>query len=467
MPESQYYLTVHCHYYQPPRGNPFNGGPLVEPNADPFSSWNARITAECYQPNGAIGNYKYLSFNVGETLAGWLAQNAPETYHAFTQADQAHVQLYGVGNAVAQPVDHTVLPLSRLDDKVTQVKWGKALFAHRFGRPPTGMWLPEMAVDYETLEVLANHGIEWTILAERQVQGKPPGAGPFWINLPGGKRIKVFIRDEYLSNEIAFSLGHFGGAGRWARQVLVPRKRDAGALTLIATDGETFGHHWPGEEQFLHWLLTYEAKAAGYEVISLERYASIVTPTATVQLRENTAWNCTHGLARWATGCGCTPANSAWKGALRRALDNLRFELDGIYLEMVKSINASLNPFALRDAYINVVLGNCADDEFLKSEGVKGSKADLKRLTHLVQAQFYRQRMYSSSTFFFSELTDLTTQYGLANAVYAIKLTRDATGRDLGNLFRRDLSIAVGPERETGESLTGADLFDQLMTQMV
>src|SRR5690606_18164404 len=156
----------------------------------------------------------------------------------------------------------------------------------------------------------------------------------------------------------------FGGAGRWAREVLLPRRRSSGGLTLIATDGETFGHHWPGEEQFLYWLLKYEAEAAGYNVVTLGQYAHVTEPKATVALNENTAWSCSHGVARWATGCDCTVGSSNWKGGLRRSMDNLRHELDAIYRDYVRR-TAEVDPIALRDAYIDVVLGRVPASGFL------------------------------------------------------------------------------------------------------
>jgi hypothetical protein len=312
--------------------------------------------------------------------------------------------------------------------------------------------------------VLAEQGVEWTVLSERQVEGKPTGCGPFWVPIPGGKRIKAFVRDEALSNGIAFSLGHFGGAGRWAREVLVPRKRQAGALTLIATDGETFGHHWPGEEHFLHWLLSYEALAAGYAVTTLGRYAREVEPREAVTLKENTAWSCMHGLARWATGCACTPGDSTWKGALRRALDNLRFELDGVYLEEIEGLEG-VDPIALRDAYIRVVLGITPAEEFLHEQEIDLPVQQARRVNTLVEAQYYRQKMYASCAFFFPDLDALTTHYGIANAAYAIKLTHDATGHDLSPSFRDDLSIATGQSRDMGKPITGAEIFDRLIAE--
>jgi alpha-amylase/alpha-mannosidase (GH57 family) len=460
MPNTQK-LCVHCHYYQPPRGNPFSGEPLVEPDAAPARNWNERITAECYEPNAKIGNFEEISFNIGETLMGWLAENCPSTYQLILQADDMNVAQHQSGNAIAQPMHHTILPLDRREDKVTQVLWGKTAFAHRFGRQTIGMWLPEMAVDIETLEVLVQQGIEWVLLSEGQVEDKPPGAGPFWICLPGGKRIKVFIRDEKLSNDMAFCLGNFGGAGRWAHEVLIPYKRDAGPLTLVATDGETFGHHWLGEEQFLHWLLTYEAGAAGYEVVTLSRYAQMVEPQDEVLVRENTAWSCSHGLGRWATGCGCTPGDSFWKGAVRRAMDSLRVEIDELYRQEIGRIDG-VDPIALRDAYIKVVLGSIPRQRFLLEEEVDVRGEDAERLLKLLEAQFYRQRMYASCTYFFPLLESHTTRYGIANAAYAIKLTHDATSVDLSPNYRQDLSVAVGEEEDTGKPIRGDQIFDEL-----
>lgn len=459
------YLCVHCHYYQPPRGNPFSKETLVEPDAEPFKNWNERITAECYKPNADAGNFGLVSFNLGETLAAWLAENAPDTYQKILQSDARNIERGRVGNAVAQPVHHTILPLSSREDKVTQVKWGKVAFEHRFGRAPMGMWLPEMAVDFETLEVLAEQGIQWSILSESQVIDKPAGAGPFWVKLPSGGRFKVFVRDEHLSNDMAFNLGRFGGAGRWAREVLIPRRRDAGALTLIATDGETFGHHWQGEDQFLHWLLDYEALAAGYQVTTLSRYAEQNEPEAEIGLRENTSWSCQHGLARWATGCECTPGDSYWKGAVRRAMDNLHFAIDGIYFDAIKKLDG-VPALDLRDAYIDVILGKTPDKGFLKSQGVSLTGSGGAQLLKLVEAQYYRQCMYASCVYFFPMLGSYSTRYGVANAVYAIRLVKEATGVDLGPQFRKELAIAVGQEAQTGARVTGSDLFDEVANSL-
>ena len=165
-------VAIHGHFYQPPRENPFTGEVPVERGAEPYHDYNEKITAESYRPNAFAGNLDRISFNIGPTLIGWLDRHDHETYRRIQEADRVHRQTYGVGNAIAQPVHHTILPLTRRRDKITQIKWGIASFIHRFGRQPRGMWLPEMAVDLVTLEILSRRGLSFTILERRAGAGR-------------------------------------------------------------------------------------------------------------------------------------------------------------------------------------------------------------------------------------------------------------------------------------------------------
>lgn len=462
----QNFMAVHCHYYQPPRGNPLSGEMLIEPSAAPYDNWNERITAECYEPNVRLGNVNDISFNVGESLASWLEQYSQTTYSGFIEADKYNVSTKSVGNGIAQPMHHTILPLSRLEDSTTQVKWGKQVFSHRFGRQSKGMWLPEMAVSLQTLHILREQGIEWTILTESQVLDKPAGGGPFWVDLGDDRRIKVFVRDEHLSNQLAFNLGHLGGAGRWARNVLSPYRQHTGELTVIASDGETFGHHWQGEEHFLHWLLSYEARAAGYQVVTLAEYIEANEPTDTIRIKEDTAWSSSYGLARWATGSPDTPGDSSWKGAVRRAMDNLRSEIDSIYQAEAKRVDAAIEPIDLRDAYVRVVLDDIPEEDFLKSQEVEVDKTDDgQRLLKLIEAQYYRQRMYASCAFFFSDLDDLSTRYGIASAAKALDLVKEATDTDLEPEFKADLRIATGVDKE-GNTYNASEILEEVLAEI-
>ncbi len=457
MPE--HYFCLHTSLYQPPRGNPFADDEVGdEPGADPFRNLNEKANAVCYTPNAELGNFDLVSFNLGSTLARWLEQNAPETYQRILAADRANVEQWGVGNAIAQPVHHTILPLCPTRDEVLQVRWGLMSFEHRFGHAAEGMWLPEMAVDLETLQVLYDNGVKFTVLSQAQVRGATEGAGPYWVNLPSGGRLAVYVRDDYHSVQLAFGLRTLGGAGRWARGTLAPLKKSYGRMFLLALDGETFGYHHPGEEHFLHWLAVYEAGAIGYEVTTLTRDLREHPPEKEVEINEYTAWSCPHGLARWSTGCECTSGDTRWKGALRRAFDNLANRLDDAYQDFARELG--LDPWPLREQYFRVRLGQMSEGLLLREAQLNWLSAKQSNaLVGLLLSQFFRQRMYVSSTFFVEDLDQLEPRYGIANAVRAMLLVTQATGVDFSAAFRRDLALAASNR----SSKNGAQVLDEVM----
>jgi hypothetical protein len=362
-----------------------------------------------------------------------------------------------VSNGLAQPVHHTILPLARRRDKICQVRWGVASFVHRFGHRPDGMWLPEMAVDVQTLEILAAEGIRFTILSDEQVMGNlDAGAGPYRIWLPSGAEIAIFVRDRHLSNALSFTMPDPAHVDGWVEEHLGWRCR-RGGLVLIATDGETFGHHHRQGVAVLSGILD-AATRRGHTLITLGHYLREHPPQTEVEVVEDTAWSCSHRLNRWIVGCGCTQGDGRWKGALRRALDNFAGDLDHIYVHETQGLG--LDPWRLRDDYIAVVLGQVDGEGFLTGNGLSRLQDDdRERLLWLLEAQFYRQRMYTSCTFFFDDLDRHEPRYAIANAVRALALSRYATGDDLADSLRRDLRVAVS--QQTGR--TGADIFDELV----
>lgn len=455
------YFCVHCHFYQPPRGDPFVVDSLgPEPGAEPYRNFSEKAADVCYRPNAELGNFELVSFDVGPTLLRWMQEVEPDTYSAILAADRAHVEHWAVGNALALPQHHTILPLARRRDKHTQIAWGLASFVHRFGRPAEGMWLPEMAVDLETLDTLAARGVQFTILSGEQVIGAEQGGGPYWVKLDAGRRIAVFVRDDVLSNQIAFELPTLGGAGRWARGTVGPHKKSGHRLTLVATDGETFGHHHRGEEHFLHWLLAYEAHAVGYEVTTLGRDLREHPPEATIEIKELTSWNCPHGqLRRWAIGCECTAGDSRWKGALRRALDNLANNVDEAFIAEATALGVETWP--LRDAYIRVVLGQLDGYGLLREHGLGHLREpQAGRLVALLEAGYFRQRMYSSNAFFYEDLARREPHFTIANGARALLLTKQAAGEDFLPSFRRDLGMAVAADGKTG-----AQILDEMLAE--
>jgi len=451
-------LCIHGHFYQPPREDPFTGQYRVEPLAEPYLNWNARITAECYEPNAQAGNFGRISFNLGGTLARWMELHAYDTYRRIVASVRLQQQYSGLGNGLAQSVHHTILPLARRRDKRCQIRWGLASYEHRFGQRPEGIWLPEMAVDYETLEVVVEAGFWFVILSEEQVRGDlSHGAGPYKVRLSKNRFITVFVRERSLSDYLSFNMPSPASSRTWMNDVM--RGRAGGSLTLIATDGETFGHHHPSGIEVLKEITT-PTHTDAYEITTLNRYLHQHPPVGELEIVENSAWSCAHSLGRWATGCDCTPGPGYWKGALRRTLDNDAHELDDVYASVVQ--RRGLAPWSLRDDYIAVLLGTVDPQTFLAGHCLDElSTMGQQQVLHLLEAQVYRQRMFASCAFFFEDLERIEAHYAIANAVRALALTLYATGDDLTPTFRRDLNIA----RSAATGRTGAQIMDELLAR--
>ncbi|HZY42936.1 MAG TPA: DUF3536 domain-containing protein [Anaerolineae bacterium] len=456
-----HYVAIHGHFYQPPREDPFTGEMPREQGAEPYHDFNEKITAECYRPNAEAGNFDRLSFNIGPTLIHWLAGYQPATYDRILQADRAYLQARGAGNAIAQSAHHTILPLARRRDKITQIAWGIGSFRQRFQRQPRGLWLPEMAVDLPTLQILSEHGLSFTILSEEQVRGDlRMGSGPYRVRLPDGGYFAVFVRDRFLSNQLSFDMAHIADGRKWLDWNLRTRT----GLALIATDGETFGHHHRNGVQLLSDLL--HADDAGYEVVALTDYLRTHPPTIEIEVNERTTWSCSHGLARWDTGCSCTPGDSRWKPILRSALDLLADELDALYHYETRRL--LMNPWRLIEHYIEVMLGNVQATTLVREMAASHlTSAQLDRVALLAQAQLHRQRMFSSCGWFFDRLDRPEPRYVVAQAMRAVQLVKQATGIDLGPNFREALCAARGGPGAppTGDHVTrrdtAADLYDE------
>ncbi len=451
-------LCVHAHFYQPPRLDPFTGEYRHEPEAAPYDNWNERITAECYAPNVLAGSFGRMSFNLGSTLARWMSLEAPDIHAEIVKVVQEQHRRYGVGNGLAQAMHHTILPLARGRDKRCQIRWGILSYQHWFGYRPDGIWLPEMAVDYDTLDAVASAGLWFVILSDEQVRGElPTGAGPYKISLPNGRFITAFVRERELSNTLSFNMPAPEFVRGWLNDLMHSRHR--GSLTLIATDGETFGHHHKHGVEILRALLTPTFQDA-YEITTLGRYLRQHPPEAEISIIENTAWSCAHNLGRWATGCSCLSDCGYWKGALRRAMDNLAHEIDDVYVDVVRRYD--LAPWTLRDDYIAVVLGQMDGPTFLSAHHLGHlSTIVQQRLLMLLEAQLYRQQMFVSCAFFFEDLERVEPRYAIANAVKAVASVMYVTGDDLTKGFRRDLSIAISPSTKR----SGAEILDEILAQ--
>jgi alpha-amylase/alpha-mannosidase (GH57 family) len=459
----QAYLCLHGHFYQPPRENPFTDQIPLEPAATPFANFNEKITAECYAPNAEAGNFDALNFDLGPTLATWLARAHPEVLNRVIEADRAHVAHYGTGNAMAQAYNHTILPLATTRDKHTQIAWGLCDFRHRYGREATGMWLAETAVDLESLDLLAQHGITYTVLAPWQAAAPLDPSEPYRVRLFGGRSITVFFYNAPLSGGVSFDWNTTSNADLFAANYLPAqlqqskREADQAQLILIATDGELYGHHRPWRDKFLSHLINVGAPASGFEICTLERYMQMFPATHEVELRLPSAWSCSHGIARWESGCECTEGESSWKGPLRQALANLSAHGDRLF-EM-ETASVLHDPWAARDAYLSVRNGWEAHEHFWARFGkAQPSPADEQRTLQLLEAQYYQQYSFTSCGFFFEDLDRIEPRNDIGFARRALSLYWQTLGVDLQQDFLRDLAAA----RSWRSVLTGADVYRQL-----
>src|SRR5256886_115698 len=362
-------IAVHGHFYQPPREDPFTGMIPQEPGAAPFRNFNEKITAECYRPNAEAGNFDAMSFNLGPTLARWLEKAHPEVYRRIIEADRFH------HNALAQGYTHAILPLASERDKRTQILWGMQDFRHRFGREPRGMWMAETAVDIETLDMMAQCGIQFTLLAPWQVKGTFEPTEPCLVRLKEGRTMTVFIYND-LSGAVSYNDAATADANAFAasyqRSYLNHEKAVAcmPQMHVIATDGELYGHHKPFRDRFLSHFLQRSAPAYGMSPCSLERYLKAYPATREIEIHEPSSWSCMHGVDRWSVGCACTEGNSNWKYTLRRALTQLAERGDTLFEQYVGQTLS--DPWVARDDYIGLRNGWEAPEHFWTRYGVTG-----------------------------------------------------------------------------------------------
>jgi alpha-amylase/alpha-mannosidase (GH57 family) len=492
------FLCIHGHFYQPPRENPWIEEIEVEDSAAPFHDWNARIAAECYGPNAAarllvadrriaevVNNYRSISFNFGPTLLSWLQRAAPDVYAAVLEADRdSATARKGHGNGLAQAYNHVILPLATRRDKVTQVRWGLVDFLLRYGRRAEGLWLPETAVDIETLEVLAAQGVKFTVLSPFQATAvRAPGHAawedarggridptrPYLIRLPSGGSIAAFFYDGPIAKALAFE-GGLNSADEFVRRLEggYSDARPHAELLHVAVDGETFGHHRKGGEEVLAAALR-EAERRGWKLTNYGEYLEHHPPEWEAQIAEGTAWSCAHGVDRWRADCGCNTGgqpgwNQAWRKPLRHALDTLRDHLADLFEREGGRLFA--DPWAARDRFIEVVLDReparvqawLAEQE--ASPGLLAAEENRVQALRLLELQRHAMLMYTSCGWFFSEVSGIETVQVLKYAARAIQLARDAGGPALEPIFLAELKGARSNLPVLGD---GAQVYERFV----
>jgi alpha-amylase/alpha-mannosidase (GH57 family) len=489
-------LVIHGHFYQPPRENPWTDTVEREPSAHPFHDWNERIHYECYRANAfarisdrynrveaIVNNYANINFNFGPTLLTWLERHHPQTYERILEADRQSIrERKGHGNAIAQGYNHAILPLCNERDRRTQIRWGIEDFRYRFKRDPESLWLPETACDDRTLGALIDEGLAYVILSPFQAERVRPSGSTDWRSVTNGngdtsipyryfhrdgsgRSIAIFVYNGQLARSIAFE-GGLASSRALVERFLQSAQAGECRLVSVATDGETYGHHFRFGDRGLAYALEVEAGPQALRVANYGEYLEENPPAWEVEISaglegEGTSWSCSHGVSRWIRDCGCTTDSTegwvqSWRTPVREALDFLRDEAAKHFEATASSL--FIDPWAARDDYIKLVVSRHRfREEFLfRHAGQRLQEEEKVRALTFLELQRHLMLMYTSCGWFFSDLSGIETLQDLEYAGRALDLMQELGLDPPRERFLEILSKASSNKPEMGN---GADIF--------
>jgi alpha-amylase/alpha-mannosidase (GH57 family) len=495
-PATKRFVCIHGHFYQPPRENPWLETVETQDSATPYHDWNERVCAECYATNGAarvvnnknqiiriVNNYARMSFNFGPTLLSWLKENAPRTYRMVLDGEHRSRKMFkGHSSALAQVYNHIIMPLANPRDRITQIRWGIADYLNQYGIPPEGMWLAETAADTDTLELLADHGIKFTVLAPHQCKSirslkdgnewtPTPNATvdttrPYLMRFDSGVTLAIFFYNGPISRAIAFEGLLNSGENLVARLKTGFRDNTNPQLVHVATDGESYGHHHKHGEMALAWALRMLENDKNVKLTNYGSYLAQFPPEYECQIEDNTSWSCVHGVERWRSNCGCNGGrpgwNQLWRAPLRLALDELRDAL--IPLTEREGSRLFRDVWAARDAYIGVVLDRTPEtvEEFLRNHATHAlDSGERIRALELMEMQRHAQLMYTSCGWFFDDIGGIETVQVIAYAARVLQLAAFLFGSEgvaLETAFVARLAEAKSNDPKSGD---GARIYKE------
>jgi alpha-amylase/alpha-mannosidase (GH57 family) len=490
------YICIHGHFYQPPRENPWLEDIELQESAYPYHDWNARITAESYAPNAyarilrpdgkiadIVNNFATISFNIGPTLFDWFEHNRPDVYRRLQDADRKSRERFsGHSSAIAQAHNHMIMPLANSRDKRTQVLWGIADYEYRFGHRPEGMWLPETAVDLETLDIMAEQGIHFTILSPYQAHrtrkmgdqdwndvtgGKVNNQIAYRCNLPSGRTIALFFYDGKISQEVAFE-GLLSDGQKFADRLTgaFSKEGEGPRLVHIATDGETYGHHNHFADMALAWCVDVIGQRDDIHLTIYAEYLDRNPLEYEAEIFENSSWSCAHGVERWRSDCGDSTGmhqgwNQKWRKPLREALNWLRDMLVPVY--ELESSTFFKDPWAARDGYIRVILNRSpevVDGYFAEHASHELARDEKIRMLRLLEMQRHAMLMFTSCGWFFDEISGIETVQVMLYAKRALQIVREFTGQNFEPMFMKMLENA---HSNLPQFVNGAQIYDRFV----
>ncbi|MGA2169960.1 MAG: DUF3536 domain-containing protein [Terracidiphilus sp.] len=501
MAASKRFICIHGHFYQPPRENPWLETVETQDTAAPYHDWNERICAECYATNGAarvqnnknqitriVNNYARMSFNFGPTLLSWLKENAPRTYRMILDGERRSRKSYGGhSSAMAQVYNHIIMPLASRRDRITQIRWGIADYENHYGTPPEGMWLAETAADTESLELMAQHGIKFTVLAPHQCKRiRQLRDGADWTDTPGttvdttrpyvvrfdsGVSIAVFFYNDPASRAIAFE-GLLNSGEHFAARLKGGFKdSQQPQLVHVATDGESYGHHHKHGEMALAYALRMLERDKTVKLTNYGRFLEQFPPEYECEIVDNSSWSCVHGVERWRSNCGCnagTPGfNQAWRAPLRQALDELRDAMAPLTEQEGGKLFKDV--WAARDGYIEVMLDRGTEkvEQFFRAhEGHSLSEAERVQALELMEMQRHAQLMYTSCGWFFDDLAGIETVQIIAYAARVLQLAQQVYGAQAEGLEAAFLARLAEAKSNLASAGDGAQIYKECVATM-
>jgi alpha-amylase/alpha-mannosidase (GH57 family) len=485
------FVCIHGHFYQPPRENPWLETVETQDSAAPYHDWNERICAESYAPNGAarivnarnqiiriVNNYARISFNFGPTLLSWLKENASRTYRMILEGERRSRKTFrGHSSAI---------------DRITQIRWGIADYEKHYGASPEGMWLAETAVDNESLELMAQHGIKFTLLAPHQCKRirpfrfdgvKDDGAWtdtpnasvdttrPYLVRFESGLSIAVFFYNGPVSRAIAFEGLLNSGENFAARLRSGFRDSSQPQLVHVATDGESYGHHHKHGEMALAYTLRLLEEDKTVKLTNYAAFLAQFSPEYECEIAENTSWSCMHGVERWRSNCGCNGGkpgfNQEWRKPLRQALDELRDAL--VPLTQQEGAKLFRDVWAARDAYIGVVLDRSEDsiaDFFSAQANHAPSEEERIRALSLMEMQRHAQLMYTSCGWFFDDISGIETVQIIAYAARVLQLALRLFGHQAESLEPAFLARLAEAKSNLASAGDGAQIYKKCVDTM-
>ena len=494
MPASKRFICIHGHFYQPPRENPWLETVETQDSAAPYHDWNERICAECYATNGAarivnnknqiqriVNNYARISFNFGPTLLSWLKENAPRTYRMILDGERRSRKSYGGhSSAMAQVYNHVILPLAGTRDRITQIRWGIADYEHHYGAPPEGMWLAETAADTESLELLAAHGIKFTVLAPhqcRRIRLLKEGAQwidtanatvdtsrPYLVRFESGVSIAVLFYNGPISRAIAFEGLLNSGENLAARLKSGFKDGTQPQLVHVATDGESYGHHHKYGEMALAYALRLLQADKTVTLTNYGSYLERFPPEYEAEIVENTSWSCEHGVERWRSNCGCNGGkpgfNQLWRAPLRQALDELRDAVAPLTEQEGGKLFKDV--WAARNGYIEAMLDR-GEESLERFFGAHQShdltEEERVRARELMEMQRHTQLMYTSCGWFFDDISGIETVQVIAYAARVLQLARGLFGLQAEGLEPAFLARLAEARSNVAGAGNGADIY--------